>query len=198
MSKELAASLRIVKFETRYPLKNPENPNEGYKEVDYVITTSVGNAKYIEVPQRIADIKRRTDGTWEIIKPYYEAWKDGQELPADGTPLAAWHGVRPEMVEVLRAHRIRTVEELAVLPDSSIDQIKLPGLRNVRDAAKAWEQTADKRAVAADLAAKDAEIDALKQQMADLMAMLKGDPTEEPIKRKPGRPRKEDPEADAA
>lgn len=191
----LAASLRVVKFETRYPLKNPDNPNEGYKQVDYVLTTSVGNAKYTETPWRIKDIQRRTDGMWELIKPYYDAWRDGNELPTEGTPLAAWHGVRPEMVEVLKAHRIRTVEELAVLPDSSIDMIKLPGLRAVRDAARAWEQTSDKRAVAADLAAKDAEIDALKQQMADLMAMLRGDPSEEPIKRKPGRPRKEDSEA---
>ena len=55
MSDELRASLRIVKFETRYPFIDQDHPDKGVKEVDYVITTSVGQAKYTET---LAQIER--------------------------------------------------------------------------------------------------------------------------------------------
>src|SRR3954471_14959160 len=36
------------------------------------------------------------------LRPRYEAWKKGQEVPLDGTALAAWSGVSVEEATVLR------------------------------------------------------------------------------------------------
>jgi len=188
MSDELRASLRIVKFETRYPFIDQDHPDKGVKEVDYVIVTSVGQAKYTETPMRIADVKRMTNGMWDIVRPHYERWKEGNELPEDGTPLRSWNGANPNQVEILIAQRIRTVEDLAMLPDSGLERMGA-----VRDAAKRWVAASDTREVASQMATMQAENEALKQQMADLMASLNSG--EDSPRRGPGRPRKADAEA---
>lgn len=195
INNELAASLRILNFEVCEVPLDPSRPALGSKAVEYVNYTSVGQGKYTVVHDRIVDVQRRTDGMWQIVEPHYEAWKKGNELPDTGTPLLVWNGVLPSQRDVLKTHGIRTVEELAMVPDSLIDRIGLPGLRTARDAARKWEEGRDMRDVNKSLAEKDAEIEALKDQMADLMAMLKGDPNEEPVKRRPGRPRKDEAEA---
>lgn len=199
MSEDISRSLRIVGFRTEYNPIDPANPLLGMKATEFVDTTSVGNAKYTVTPMRIVDAQRATNGMWDVMKPHYEAWKAGQDVPANGTPLAAWAGIRPEQIAVLRQFEIKTVEDLAVLSDSILSRPGMTGLRSVRDAAVAWEKSKDTRAVASDVLAVKLENEALKQQMADLMALLGKDNTEEPVKRRPGRPRKEDTdEAEAA
>jgi hypothetical protein len=192
MSEDIARSLRIVGFRTEYAPLDPANPLLGMKATEFVDTTSVGNGKYTVTPQRIADAQRSTNGMWDVIRPHYEAWKSGQDVPANGTPLAAWPAIRPEQIAVLRQFDIKTVEDLASLTDSILSRPGMTGLRSVRDAAVAWEKSKDTRAVAADVVSVKLENEALKQQMADLMALLGKDNTEEPVKRRPGRPRKED------
>jgi len=192
MSEDIAKSLRIVGFRTDYKPIDPANPLLGMKATEFVDTTSVGNGKYTVTPHRIVDVKRLTNGTWEIVKPHYEAWKAGQDVPENGTPLAAWPAIRPEQIAVLRQFDIKTVEDLAALTDSILSRPGMTGLRSVRDAAVAWEKSKDTRAVAADVVSMKLENEALKQQMADLMALMGKDNIEEPVKRRPGRPRKEE------
>lgn len=181
MSSELAQSLRIIKFETRYIPLDPAKPDRGTpKAVDYVITAPRGMGKYTETPMRIIDVQRMTNGMWDIVEPHYEAWKKGNELPEDGTALAAWNGVNAEQADVLKAQGIRSVEDLAMVPDSMIEKLGM-GMRAARDAAKRWVAATDTRTLAASMADKDAEIEALKQQMADLMAAVQGG--EAPVKR---------------
>lgn len=199
MSEDISRSLRIVGFRTDYAPIDPANPIAGMKATEYVDLSSVGQAKYTVTPMRIVDAKRMTNGMWDVVRPHYEAWKAGQDVPENGTPLAAWAGIRPEQIAVLRQFDIRTVEDLAVLSDSILSRPGMTGLRAVRDAAVAWEKSKDTRAVAADVMSMKLENDALKQQMADLLALMAKDNTEEPVKRRPGRPRKEDAdEAEAA
>lgn len=199
MSEDISRSLRIVGFRTDYSPIDPANPIAGMKATEYVDLSSVGQAKYTVTPMRIADAKRMTNGMWEVVRPHYEAWKSGQDVPENGTPLAAWAGIRPEQIAVLRQFDIKTVEDLAALTDSILSRPGMTGLRSVRDAAVAWEKSKDTRAVASDVLAVKLENEALKQQMADLMALMGKDNTEEPVKRRPGRPRKEDAdEAEAA
>ena len=184
---ELAASLRIVKFETRYIPEDPSKPDKGTpKPVDYVVTAPKGMGKYTETPQRIVDVKRMTNGMWEIVEPHYEAWKKGNELPEDGTALAAWNGVNADQADVLKAQGVRTVEELAMVPDSLLERLGM-GMRSARDAAKRWVAASDTRSVASQIASVQEENELLKQQMADLIASMQG---VEP-KRGPGRPRKD-------
>ena len=191
---QLRRDVRIVGFEIRNIPKDPAKPNLGYKAVEYVITAPRDGGKFTTTPQRIIDVQRSTNGLWEIIEPFYDKWKEGQEIPEVGTPLTSWNGVTNAQVEMLRSHGIRTVEDLANVTDGNLQRME-PGTRFLRDGARKWIEDADKRDVATALAEKDAEMEALKAQMSDLMNLIARDNSEEPIKRKPGRPKRDEAEA---
>ena len=191
---QLRRDVRIVAFEVLNVPKDPAKPNLGTKPVEYVITAPRDGGKYTQTPHRIVDVQRSTNGLWEVIEPFYEKWKAGQEMPEVGTPLTSWNGVNNHQVEMLRSHGIKTIEDLSNVTDGNLTKME-PGTRFLRDAARQWIKDADKRDIATALAEKDAEMEALKAQMSDLMALISRDNAEEPIKRKPGRPRKDDAEA---
>lgn len=194
---DIARNLRIVGFRVESQPKDQANPNLGSKLVEYVDTTSVGNAKYTVTPWRIVDVMRDTSGLWDVIKPHYDAWKKGEEIPTTGTPLAAWQGISRHQIEAVRVHGIYTVEDMAQMTDAVLQKVGGLGLAAVREAARAWDAAKDTRNITAHLAEKDAEIAELKAQMSDLMELIRSGGAvakddEETVKRRPGRPRKED------
>jgi len=109
---------------------------------------------------------------WNSIKPYYEAWKSGQEMPEYGTPLAAWPGITPGAAEVLLAHGIRTVEELRDLSDGVKAKIALPNIRDLCANAQRFIDSYDSQKVATALEEKDAKIAAMAAQSAEQAAQL--------------------------
>lgn len=196
---EIAKNVRIVGFRIASVPKDSKLLNLGTNEVEMVDLTTVGNAKYTVIPMRIKDAMRDTTGLWDVIEPHYSAWKKGMEVPTTGTPLTSWQGITREQIDAIRIHGIYTVEDVAQMTDDVLRKCGGIGMQAVREAARAWEKTADRREVSAEIAARDAEIEALKQQMADLVGLIQRDNTEEPVKRRPGRPRKEETdEAEAA
>lgn len=102
-----------------------------------------------------------------IISRAYKAWKEGNAVPVDGTPLAAWNGVSPEAAEVLKLSNIRTVEEIAALTDAHMERIRLPHLRELIRQAKAFIDSADQVRFAASLTERERENAALKAELAD-------------------------------
>ena len=138
----------------------------------------------------------------EFIRPLYEAWRRGEELPDDGTPIAVLNFLRPEDVAALKRSAIRSVEELATLPDSIIDRVPLPAMKDKRRQAALWLQAQDTNKAAAEMKRRDDEISELKAQMAELLA-ARGDEPEvdengDRIPRKRGRPPKVSHETEAA
>lgn len=125
---------------------------------------------------------------WAHIKPRYEAWKDNQELPETGTPLAAWNHLTPTQAEFLRTNGIRSVEDVAQLTDIHIQQFKIHNLRSIIEAAKQFVGSKDVNKNSAELAAANETIAALSARVDQMAEMLAGK-TEE-VKRKPGRPPK--------
>jgi hypothetical protein len=133
---------------------------------------------------------------WDIIKPQYEAWKAGQEMPATGTPLAAWNAVSPEQAEILKARGIKTVEDVSHLTDTHFQSISIPGIRNLKESAKLFLASADTARAAAEMKKRDEAVHNLEAQNRELMDKLNElaaqivDSKAEP-KRGPGRPRKD-------
>lgn len=126
---------------------------------------------------------------WDAIRPRYEAWKAGQELPLDGTPLAAWSGVSRSQAEVLKSHGVRTVEELAQLTDTHKDRMGIMGLGSLIEGAKRFLSAMDRSSVTRALEERDQKISELQAEMAELMEMVKeAQPKTEPKRR--GRPPK--------
>lgn len=115
-----------------------------------------------ENPHQVTAWKRA-----EFIRPLYDAWRRGEELPDNGTPLAALNFLRPEEVEILKRSGVRTAEELAGLLDSNLDAIRLPAMREKRVQAKRFLEAQDTNKSAAKMAA-------LEEQVAVLMSKLNG------------------------
>jgi len=73
----------------------------------------------------------------KLIEEGFKAWKEGRELPVDGTPLANWPVISPALVKNCLQLHVRTVEELAVISDEVVARLGMSG-RNLQQRAKAW------------------------------------------------------------
>lgn len=117
---------------------------------------------------------------WSMIEPGYNAWKDGQEIPVDGTALAAWPGVTPEQVQAIQRLGLRTVEEVAAMTDSVIAKLPIPSPRDLVKQARAFLEATDRGAAAKKVADQDAKIEALQEQLAAAMELLEERTSEKP------------------
>jgi hypothetical protein len=120
---------------------------------------------------------------WDVIRPKYEAFKAGNELPEDGTPLAAWAGVTPEMAAYLRRMGIHTLEGVRDMSEATAVKLPFPNARKL--ASLAGDYLASVSATQ-----KDQEMAAMRERMAIMEEMIAAAQAE-PEKRGPGRPRKE-------
>ena len=136
----------------------------------------------------------------EYVRPLYEAWKRGEELPEEGTPISVLPFLRKEELAVLKSSGIKSVEDLARLNDRDREAVKLPAMREKCAMAKRWLEAQDTNKAAAAMAARDAEIAELKAQMADLIKAVRNDEPEvdengDRIPKRRGRPPKAESEA---
>jgi len=151
----------------------------------------------IQTPVRVKDVnpdnfperKRAGEGyevallRWKTIGPAYEAWKKGEDLPEDGTPLSAWGGLTAEQVEILKKNDIRTVEEIA---DQSIDVMNRLRFRNAGE----LPELAKRFLASQSSVEKDVEISELKDAVAVLQEALNARVEAEKAPKKRGRPPK--------
>ena len=120
-----------------------------------------------------------------MIGPAYEAWKKGQELPVEGTPLQAWSAVTPEQVQMFKAMGIHTVEEVRDMSENALQGLRFPNARDMPKLAHDFLESGD-------LTARDKRIADLEKQIEAMAEMMDAKPK---TKRGPGRPRKDETEA---
>jgi hypothetical protein len=125
--------------------------------------------------------KQASEGTYppqwsDQFHKMYAAFLKGDELPPTGTPIRTWSAITREQVIRLTGNNIRTVEELAEMPDASLmSHIGLDG-RNLRDLAKAF--IAEGKAAGgaakeiADLKEENRRLKDEQKRMADSLAAL--------------------------
>lgn len=183
------AKFVILGFKTDYNGKNP---------VDMVQIAPSGEAfERVRTWLRIKDIKPPEHpnmespshlallGRWEIIGPAYAAWKAGNDIPEDGTPLAVWSAVSPEQADVFRRMGVKTVEDVAEMGEAAWQRLPFP---NKSKFPKMAADFLDGRSKVAQVA----ELDAMREKMAAMEEMLSGYMAAgEETKRGPGRPRKD-------
>lgn len=111
----------------------------------------------------------------------YRAFRDGEEMATNGTPLEHWPALSRAQVHEFKGMHIRTVEDVAKMADSAAQQIPF-GMR-FRDAAAAYLDTAAETALtlklsaendrmAGDLAGLQRQNEELKAQMNQMWAEL--------------------------
>lgn len=124
---------------------------------------------------------------WSVIGPAYTAWKEGNELPENGTPLAVWPGVNQDMARALVSMGFKTVEDVKDMGDGAVSRLPFPNARKLPELAAKFLEGKDK-------AASDKENAELRERLAAMEELLNerlsSDKTEDRPKR--GRPRKQE------
>jgi hypothetical protein len=157
---------------------------------DRVYFCQPGSAQIAQTSEYVSLLSKNKE-LWTVLGPHYEAWKQNNEIPAHGTPLAAWAGITPQEAEILKSFSIPTVEELSVVQDSMMARIPLPNIRGKRDMAQRFLASADTRKTEEALALKDQQIADLQAKLENLAEMMSEKLDASETKRGPGRPRKE-------
>jgi hypothetical protein len=109
---------------------------------------------------------------WKDIEPAYTAWKEGREIPLNGTPLAAWPGITPEQAEIFRLSGIRTVEALRDMTEMQRAKVRLPNARELQELAGKFLENTDAAKAAAREAEKDRQIADMAERMGAMESML--------------------------
>ena len=116
-----------------------------------------------------------TDEHRERWPKEYEAFKKGVEPDLNGTPLEEWAILNKAMVMELKAMHIRTIEDVATLPDTAVQRIGRGGYA-LRDRALAFLDQAKEQELVTRLTAQDEqhkdEIAVLRRQVEEMGAML--------------------------
>lgn len=146
------------------------------RDEDFAIIMRPGSKDTVEKPaevflKELAD-KARTNpndipADWPMkFRQSYEFWKNGEAEPLQGTSIKAWPAISPAQADMIIRAGIRTVEDLAGLPDSEVGILGVGGI-SLKQKARSWLEAAADKGV---LAAKNA---ALETQVADLQTQNK-------------------------
>lgn len=178
-------SIVVLGFKTTYE----KNRTTGLMDraVDWVTYAPLHMAAYTQITDRVESLRPNSDRVkndddgkkiqfltwrWEMIERVYKSWKDGHEIPLDGTPLAAWAGLSAGQADVFRTMQIKTVEQIATMPDSIMGRISLPGVRDIQKQAKAYLASIEKTVEANRLTELEAQNAALSERLDAAMALL--------------------------
>ena len=149
------------------------------KDIDMAIITRPGSRDNLEKEARVWLSELREKARQQMLPPAwydafnsaYESWKKGEELPENGIAIKGWPVLSPAVQKDLIASGIRTVEDLANLPDGELGTIGT-GAVSYKQKAIAWLDAAkDKGKVIEQVAA-------LSTQVAELVSLTKAQATE--------------------
>lgn len=133
---------------------------------------------FVELERHVRD--ERIPPQWiEQYKAQYEAWKRGEELPLNGTPIKGWGMLSPAQQDILIRMHVLTVEDAAAMNEEGFRRFGMGGI-DVRNKAEAWlKQTKDKGPLTMEVAtvkaknnALEIEVSTLKDQVAALTKAL--------------------------
>lgn len=150
----------------------PADDKGNYKEVERVEWAKKGTngATTTEKISRLSKPGRNGEinPVWEVVKPVYERWKQGQAEPLAGTPLDTWPAVTKGQVDHLRMLHVLTVEDVAEMNESAMERFGM-GARVIRDKARSFIQAKQGEAVVAQaLSEARAENADLREQLKEL------------------------------
>lgn len=139
-----------------------------------------------------------TDDIKERFAEHYEKWtKTRTNDHIAGTPLSQWPLANTGFVMEMKALNIRSIEDLAAVPDTAISKIN--NGRQLRERAQAWLDANKDAGTAARLATENQQLRddgvEMKRQIADLAARLDA---QDGTRRGPGRPSNASRAAEAA
>lgn len=137
-----------VMFETRTIEDRKATLEAGHyvgKDVDYVLITPTGSKDRIERVaeewlkkiQRDVQEKRCPEAWFRGYSEAYKLWKEGKEIPVQGTPIVTWPILGPSDVKMFLSAGVRTVEDLAAANEETLMRLGM-GARTHKQRAVDW------------------------------------------------------------
>jgi len=172
-----------VTFERIAVEDKAESTRQGHyvaKDVDYVNVTPAYSKDMwkSKVPQWLDNMKSdvmngRLPQEWmDAYLRKYEAWKNGQALPLEGTAIKGWGVISPAQQEILLRMNILTVEDLAGINDEGLKRIGM-GAMELKNKARAWiAQLNDKGPLTIKMASIEQENALLRGTISSLEAKI--------------------------
>lgn len=150
------------------------------RDVDYAIITPVGSRDTIE--REVTDWFRyleegvnqeRIPSEWlPAYRGAYKAWKEGREVPEEGTPILTWGGASPAQIKNMIDIGVRTVEHLAQANEETLGRMGMGG-RALKQKAEEYLTAIDKFGKTAEILAKlKAEVKSANLENEKLRAQL--------------------------
>lgn len=173
-----------VMYETRAVEDRAATIEAGYyktKDVDFAIITPQGSKDRVErnvsdwfeqLTQQVQE--QRFKQEWlSAFRGSYSAWKEGREIPANGTSVMNWPVLSPSQVKQLLDAKIRTVEDLSVANEESLSRLGMGG-RNLKEKAVSWLASASGNGkVTEEIAALKVSLEAAQARNQTLETQLK-------------------------
>jgi len=183
-------ALNVIRFWTEYrPDGVDAEGNPKLRSIDMVAYAPLGKSNMqtcVEAVSRLSKVQPIDPGTdnpsvlmanarWKIIKQHYDAWKQGNEVPVDGTPLGAWPALTGEQVQALKTMGLRTVEDIRDASEGIVLRFPFPNAREIQRQAGMFLTAFDKDKVSRDLKAmqdqmaeKDAQLEEMRQIVLEM------------------------------
>lgn len=151
------------------------------KDEDYALITPPYSKDCVEkkvsswFPQVEVNVKngRVPQSHLDFWKRAYQAWKDGQEEPINGTSVKDWNALSPAQCKNLISAGCRTIEDLAQANDEALKRIGM-GAIELRQKAKAWLQAAkDHGPITMEIVSLQKENDQLKGSIESMQEQIR-------------------------
>lgn len=181
----MQGGLPHIRFETRTEEDRNASIEAGrmiYKDVDWIIVTPHG-ARDSNEDHAVAWIEKKANaarqGTFDIeilgkIRKAYEAYKEGKELPVDGTPLAMLpHLFTPAEIANCKSLNILSLETLSQANEETIARLGMGGREMKNRAVEAVRLSATGTGEALKVTALQQENADLKSRMQDLENVIR-------------------------
>lgn len=139
-----------VRFEKRAIQDKQATISTGHyvsKDEDWVLVTPAYSKDCIEKPavaffaQKEKEVRdgRVPQAHLDYWKRAYASWREGQDMPLDGTSVKDWNALSPAQCKNLLDAGVRTIEDLASANDEGLRRIGMGGI-DLRNRARAWLQ----------------------------------------------------------
>lgn len=161
----MTKGMALITFEVRAIEDRAKSNSEGHwvgRDIEVALITPVGGKHTHE-----QEVTKDLLAMWKNIPENkyrfdaYMAWKEGVEAPVNGSDLKNWPPISPAQIKQFNARNIRSVEELAEIPDDYLSSFG-PGSRALRDKAREWIKSSS------DIGKVVAEMSELRERLANL------------------------------
>lgn len=162
-----------------FTIEYKPQPDGSMKEIEWVTWVKKGTQNPSTNVERVDRLRKANSPEWQVIAPYYDSWKKGQEAPINGTPLEAWPGATRELIKALKASNILSVDDFCDMEDSAITRLAIPSLREKRRQAQAFREALKSTSgIASENAKLKAQLEHQAKELAALREMItNGKPT---------------------